>query len=106
MGNSLKKLKQVKTPKYKLRFFLFLHQILQLKRIDSSVMMWIQIRAWGVRGHAALEIIYKNGAMWRILSAPKYVIINLKMNNFKNYKSTLVKIIRHIVNQYLSIIAC
>ena len=75
--------------------------MLQLKRLDSSVTLWIQIRAGGggVRGRAAQEFIYKNGAMWRILSAPKYIIINLEINNFKNYKSTLVKIIRHIVYQ-------
>ena len=30
----------------------------------------------------------KNGASWSILSVPKYVIMNLKMNNFKDNKST------------------
>ena len=30
----------------------------------------------------------KNGAIWCILSVPKYVIMNLKINNFKDNKST------------------
>ena len=33
----------------------------------------------------------KNGAIWCILSAPKYVIINRKINHFKDNKSTMTK---------------
>ena len=41
----------------------------------------------------------KNGAIWRILSIPKHVIINLKINNVKDNKLT-IKIIDHIFLQY------
>ena len=65
------------------RFFLFLHKILHTRLVDSPVMMWNQIRARGVRGHAPSEILL-NGEIWRILNVPKYVIhvINLKINIF------------------------
>ena len=65
-------------------------------------MMWIQIRARGVRGHVSLE----NGAIWRVLSVLKYVIITLKSNNFKDNKSTIVKIINHVFQQCQSRLAC
>ena len=35
-----------------------------------------------VRGHAHAKKIDKNGAIWCILSVPKLVIINLKINFF------------------------
>ena len=38
----------------------------------------------------------KYGTIWCILSVPKCVIINLKMNNCKDNKSTTTKIICHI----------
>ena len=44
---------------------------------------------WGVRKN--LKKI--NGATWCILSVPKYVMINLKLINFKDKKSTATKII-------------
>ena len=44
-------------------------------------MMLIHTCARGV-WHALPEKNDKNGAIWCILSVPKYVIINLKINNF------------------------
>ena len=41
-------------------------------------MMWIQICARGVRGHAPPEFFIKIYTMLRILSVPKYVFIILK----------------------------
>ena len=38
----------------------------------------------------------KNGAIWCILSVPKYAIINLNINNFQDYKSATTNSIRHI----------
>ena len=38
------------------------------------VMMLIHARGSG--------FFYQNGAIWRILTAPKYIKINLKINNF------------------------
>ena len=40
------------------------------------------------------------------LSVPKYIIINLKINNFKDNKSAIVKIIRHTFHQYQGRVAC
>ena len=34
----------------------------------------------------------KNGAIWRSLNVPKYVIMNLKINKFKDTKSTTTKL--------------
>ena len=42
------------------------------------VMMWIQIHARGA------EFFYQIGSIQRILSVPKFDIINLKINNFKS----------------------
>ena len=66
--------------------FPFVHQLLHTRRVDSPVMIWIQIRAMGVRGACSPGFFFKkkNGAIWRILSVPKYVIIHLKINNFKD----------------------
>ena len=44
-------------------------------------MMSIQTHAEG--GGGGPELFLKNGAIWRIPSVPKYVIINLKINNFQ-----------------------
>ena len=65
--------------------FPFLHQILHsiLHILVSPVMMWIQISARVVRGHAPRNFFIKIGAIWHNLSVPKYGIINLKTNNFK-----------------------
>ena len=41
----------------KWRLFLFFYQMLHTCRIDSPVMMWIQICARGVRGHAPPNIL-------------------------------------------------
>ena len=42
----------------------------------------------------------KNGAIWCILSVPKYDIINLKINNFLDYnKSTTTQILCHIFSK-------
>ena len=54
--------------------------------VGSPVPMSIYTCARGVR-----EYFDKNGAIWCILSVPKYVIINLKINNFKDNKSTTTK---------------
>ena len=69
----------------KLDVFPFLHQRLNTMRVDSPVMIWIQIRSRGGGGVPACSPLlgYKNGAIWRDPSVPKYVIINLKINNFK-----------------------
>ena len=53
-----------------------------------SFMMLAHTCARGVRGMLPLKMFDKNGAIWCILSAPKYVIINLKINNFLDNKST------------------
>ena len=42
--------------------------------------------------------IKKNGAIWRILSVPKYVIMNLKINKFKNTNSTTTKLFAIILS--------
>ena len=34
----------------------------------------------------------KNGAIWRNMGVPKYVITNLKINNVKDNKSTTTKL--------------
>ena len=48
----------------------------------------------------------QNTGSERILSAPKYVIMNLKINNFKDDKSTITKNIRHIFLEFISISMC
>ena len=48
----------------------------------------------------------KNGAIWCILSDPKYIIINLKIKTFTDNKSRVTKFIRHIFLQYQSRCAC
>ena len=54
-----------------------------------------------------LEYFDKNGTICGILSVPKYVIINLKINNFKDNKSTTTKqSVRNIFLQYQSRCAC
>ena len=55
----------------------------QAKEIDSPAMLWIQIRVRGSGGYASPVIVYKNGAIWCILSVLKDVIMNLKINSFK-----------------------
>ena len=52
--------------------------------------MWIDTSARWVRGHAPPENVCKNGAIWCILSVPTHAIINLKINNLKEYKSTKI----------------
>ena len=64
--------------------FSFLHQILHTRRVDSPVIMWTQIRARGSGASPTEKNFGKNGAIWRNLSVPIYVIINLKINNFKD----------------------
>ena len=51
-------------------------------------------------GGGGLEKNDKNGAVWCILCVQKHVIINLKINNFKDNKSTARKNIRHTFLQY------
>ena len=53
-------------------------------------MMWIHTCAKGSRAYALSENFGKNVAICRILSVPKYVIINLKINNFKDNISTII----------------
>ena len=53
-------------------------------------MMWIHTCAKGSGAYALPEIFGKNVAICRILSVPKYVIINLKINNFKDNISTII----------------
>ena len=60
-----------------------MHSILYNMRVDSHVMMWIQIHARGVQGMLPKEDFKENGAIWRILSVPQYVIINIIINIFK-----------------------
>ena len=45
-------------------------------------MMWIHL-VLGESGPCCPDFFYKNGAIWCILSVPKYVIINQKINNFR-----------------------
>ena len=53
-------------------------------------MMWIHTCAKGSGAYAFPENFGKNVAICRILSVPKYVIINLKINNFKDNISTII----------------
>ena len=62
-------------------------------------MMWIHCSACG-GGGGGPEKNDKNGAVWCILCVQKHVIINLKINNFKDNKSTTRKNIRHTFLQY------
>ena len=50
--------------------------------------------ARGVRGYAPLENFDKNGVIWCNFWRPKYVITNLKFNNFKgkNQQENLIAI--------------
>ena len=41
------------------------------------------------------RIVFLNGASWRRLNVSKYIIIKLTINNFKDNKLAIVKIIRH-----------
>ena len=52
----------------------------------SPVTMWIYTHAGGLEGNLPWKN-NKNGAIWCILSVPKYDIIHLKINNFKDKKS-------------------
>ena len=58
--------------------------------------MWIPTFSRGSGGICSQIFFDKNGAIWYILGVPKYVIINLKITNFKDNKSTTTKIMRHI----------
>ena len=53
-------------------------------------MMWIHTCAKGCGAYALLENFDKNVVICRILSVPNYVIINLKINNFKDNISTII----------------
>ena len=59
--------------------------------------MLIQTRARGVP-HAPSEKMIKSGEIWCIISVPKYVIINLKINDFKDNKST-TQILCHLFSK-------
>ena len=72
---------------------------LHTRRLGSPVTMWFHTRTMGVRGHAPRIVFIKHGAIWCILSIPKHVIINLKINNVKDNKLK-IKIIDHIFLQY------
>ena len=61
--------------------------------------MWFHTCTMGVRGHAPRIVFIKHGAILCILSIPKHVIINLKINNVKDNKLK-IKIIDHIFLQY------
>ena len=63
---------------------------LKSSSVGNPVMMRIHTRA---RGSGELNL-KKNGAIWRILSVPKY--------HFMNNKSTVIKIIRNNFFQYQS----
>ena len=58
-------------------------------RVGSPVILSYK----GARGHAPPYFFDKNGAICSILSVPKYLNINLKINNFKDNKSTTNQII-------------
>ena len=60
----------------------------------------------GGSGHAPPDLLYLNGAIWRVQSVQKYVIITLKLNNFKDNFLQKIKIICHICHQYQSRLAC
>ena len=49
----------------------------------------------GGGGHVPPKMFDKHGVIWRILSVPKYVIMNLKINNFKDNKSTTTENVCH-----------
>ena len=51
-------------------------------------MMKIRIRDRGPGGDAPSKEMIKNGVICCILRVTKYDIINLKINSFKNYKTT------------------
>ena len=53
------------------------------RRVGRPVTMWIHSHARGTRGHAPPERFDINGEIWCILGIPKYVIINLKINNLR-----------------------
>ena len=56
--------------------------------------------ARGIRGHAPPKIFDKNGVIGAILDVPKYVIISLKINNFKgkNQQENLIAIFLSPIN--------
>ena len=68
----------------------YLERELHTRHADSPVMLWAHTRA---KGSVLSRKIYfkKKGGIWRILSVPKYVIINLKINNFNYSKFTIIK---------------
>ena len=55
---------------------------LHTSQVVSHVMMMIHTGARGTWGMLPWIKNDKNVAIWYILSVPKYVIINLKINNF------------------------
>ena len=69
---------------------IYLDRELHTRCVGSPGMMLIIICVRGVRGK-----FDKNGAVWCILSVPKLVIINLKINIFLIKKST-TQILCHI----------
>ena len=67
----------------KIETFLFLHQILHTWRVDSPVMMLIQIRAMVSRGMLPPDFLFiKMVQSGQVLRVPKYVIILLKIKQF------------------------
>ena len=72
------------------------------------VMMWIQIRArgWGGGPGVAPRFFLLKWCKLAQSECSKYIIINLKINNFKDNKSAIVKIVRHTFHQYQSRVAC
>ena len=76
-----------------------LNRELHTRRLGSPVTMWFHTRTMGVRGHAPRIVFIKNDANLCILSIPKHVIINLKINNVKDNRLT-IKNIDHIFLKY------
>ena len=60
----------------------------------------------GGGGHAPPDFFYKNDAIWRNLSVPKYVIIKLKTNNFKDNLPQYYKLFAISVTNTKSRFAC
>ena len=81
--------------------FPILHQILHTRHVDSPVLRWIQIRARVVWDFFLLK--------WCNLAhseCSKIRYYQPKINNFKDNKSTIVKVIRHMFHQFRSSLAC
>ena len=57
-------------------------------------MMWIRMRAKGV-GRAPPIFFYQNGTI-----VPKFIVMNVKINNFKDNFPQILKIIRYFSHQY------